>query len=33
VEAAQARIMRKADDIYTEESQNPAPRRLRSRLA
>ncbi len=33
VEAAQARIMRKADEIYTEESQNPAPRRLRSRLA
>jgi flagellar motor switch protein FliG len=33
VEAAQARIMRKADDIYSEESPNPAPRRLRSRLA
>ena len=33
VEAAQARIMRKADEIYTEEPQNPAPRRLRSRLA
>jgi flagellar motor switch protein FliG len=33
VEAAQARIMRTADRIYTEESQNPPPRRLRSRLA
>jgi flagellar motor switch protein FliG len=33
VEAAQARIMRKADDIYSEESPNPAPRRLKSRLA
>jgi flagellar motor switch protein FliG len=29
----QARIMRKADDIYSEESPNPAPRRLKSRLA
>lgn len=33
VEAAQARIMRKADELYGDETPNPAPRRLRSRLA
>ena len=33
VEAAQGRIMRKADEIYTEEAPAQTPRRLRSRLA
>jgi flagellar motor switch protein FliG len=33
IEAAQTRIMRKSDEIYSEDSPDPTPRRLRSRLA
>jgi flagellar motor switch protein FliG len=33
VEAAQGRVMRKAEEIYPEETPPEAPRRLRSRLA